>query len=71
MDLNRVTVYTTQEALELVGYTLEQAGIPQYELVEDSQVVPAVSGRDRRFLGTMWRPRTCAGRPAAPACAPS
>lgn len=39
MDLNRVTVYTTQEALELVGYTLEQAGIPQYELVEDSRVV--------------------------------
>lgn len=28
MDLNRVTVYTTQEALELVGYTLEQAGHP-------------------------------------------
>ncbi len=39
MDLNRVTIYTTQEALELVGYTLETVGITQYELVEDSEVV--------------------------------
>ncbi len=39
MDLVRVTIYTTQEALELVGFALERAGVPQYELVEDSEVV--------------------------------
>ena len=36
MDWKKVTIYTTEEGLELVGYKLSEIGITQYELVEDA-----------------------------------
>lgn len=39
MDLNQVTVYASEEALELVGYALSQVGINQYEIIESADTV--------------------------------
>ena len=36
MDWKRVTINTTEEGLDLVGYKLSEIGITQYELVEDA-----------------------------------
>ncbi|MDR3086089.1 MAG: 50S ribosomal protein L11 methyltransferase [Christensenellaceae bacterium] len=39
MDLNRVTIYASEEALELVGYTLSELGLAQYEVIESAETV--------------------------------
>lgn len=36
MDWKKVSIYTTEEGLDLVGYKLSEIGITQYELVEDA-----------------------------------
>ena len=36
MDWKKVTINTTEEGLDLVGYKLSEIGITQYELVEDA-----------------------------------
>lgn len=39
MDLYRITIHTTEEGLDLVGYALDEVGLTQYEMVEDAAAV--------------------------------
>ncbi|MDR2515430.1 MAG: 50S ribosomal protein L11 methyltransferase [Christensenellaceae bacterium] len=39
MDLNRVTIYAAEEALELVGNALSELGLAQYEIIESAETV--------------------------------